>query len=245
MKPFAAALAGLVLVGGLALVVSRVSTGVGAFGPVYTVSELRAGLATNPHAWLGHTMLVRGVALGPACPPHASCVFAWPALVGADATRLGNSLVLSMGPANSLLALLRRLPLVRRLVPGPQLLRWGRPAVYRVRVRGAAGTPPRGTRHYEAVLLDPAPRGHGLMPIWQGPEVMPPQPVPRSTLPLGLRHLLERGAVHDAAAEDDGFAAGAGRVVGGDATHEALPRGLGHQVHGTAAEAAAGHAGGE
>ena len=184
MKPFAVALSGLVLVGGLALGVSTVSTGGGAFAPVYTVSELRAGLADNPRAWLGHTMLVRGVALGPACPPNASCVFAWPALVDADATGPGSSVPLSMGPANSLLALLRRLPLVGRLVPGQQLLRWGRPAVYRVQVRDAVGTSPRGTRHYEAVLLDPAPPGHGPMPIWQGPALMPSQPVPRSTLPL-------------------------------------------------------------
>jgi hypothetical protein len=182
MKPFAAALASLVLAGGLALVVSTVSTG--AFAPVYTVSELRAGLATNPHVWLGHTVLVRGVALGPVCPPNASCVFAWPTLVDADATGSGSSLLLSMGPANSLLALLRRLPLVGRLVPGPQLLRWGRPAVYRVQVWNAASMSPRKTRHDKAVLLDPAPPGHGPMPIWQGPAVMPPQPVPRSTLPL-------------------------------------------------------------
>jgi hypothetical protein len=249
MKPFAVALAGLVLAGGLALAVSTVSTGVGAFGPVYTVSELRADLADNPHAWLGHTVLVRGVALGLACPPNASCVFAWPALVDADATGPGSFLPLSMGPANPLLALLRRLPLVGRFVPGPQLLRWGRPAIYRVQVQDAAGTSPNGTRRYAAVLLDPAPPGHGPMPAWRGImwPVMPPQPqpVPGSTMPLRLRHLLERGAVHDAAAEDDGVAAGAGGVVGGDAAREALPRGLGHQVHGTAAEAAAGHAGGE
>jgi hypothetical protein len=184
MKPFAVALTGLVLAGGLALVVSTVSTGVGAFGPVYTVSELQAGLADNPHAWLGHTVLVRGVALGPACPSNASCVFAWPALVDADAPPLRSFLPLSMGPANPLLALLRRLPLVGRLVPRPQLLRWGRPASYRVQVQDAAGTSPNGTRRYAAVLLDPAPPGHGPMPVWQGPALMPPQPVLRSTMPL-------------------------------------------------------------
>jgi hypothetical protein len=181
MKPFAVALAGLMLAGGLALVVSTVSTG--AFAPVYTVSELRVGLADHPHVWLGQTMLVRGVALGLACPPNASCVVAWPALGDADATRPDSTLPLSMGPPNSLLALLRRLPLVGRLVPAPQLLRWGRPAVYRIQVRDTAGTSPKGTRHYEAVLLDPAAPGHGPMPIWQGPALMPPQPVPRSTLP--------------------------------------------------------------
>ena len=190
MKPFAVALTGLVLAGGLALVVSTVSTGVGAFGPVYTVSELQAGLADNPHAWLGHTVRVRGVALGRglglglSCPSNASCLFSWPALVDADATGPHSVLPLSMGPANPLLALLRRLSLVGRLVPGPQLLRWGRPAIYRVQVQDAADTPPKGTRHYAAVLLDPAPPGHGPMPIWQGPALMPPQPMPRSTMPL-------------------------------------------------------------
>ena len=190
MKPFAVALAGFVLAGGLALVVSTVSTGVGAFGPVYTVSELRAGLAHNPHAWLGRTVLVRGVALGLglglglSCPSNASCVFAWPALVDADATGPHSVLPLSIGPANPLLALLRRLSLVGRLVPGPQLLRWGRPAIYRVQVQHAAGRSPKGTQHCRVVLLDPALPGHGPMPIWQGPAVMPPQPVPRSTLPL-------------------------------------------------------------
>jgi hypothetical protein len=184
MKPFAVALSGLVLAGGLALVVSTVSTGVGALGPVYTVSELQAGLADNPHAWLGHTVLLRGVALVPACPPNASCVVAWPALVDAEAPPPRSYLPLSMGPANPLLALLRRLPLVGRLVPGPQVLRWGRPARYRVQVQDAAGTSPNGTRHYAAVLLDPAPPGQGPMPVWQGPALLPPQRVPRSTMPL-------------------------------------------------------------
>jgi hypothetical protein len=72
-----------------------------------------------------------------------------------------------MGPANPLLALLRRLPLVGRLVPGPQLLRWGRPAIYRVQVQDAAGRSPNATRHYAAVLLDPAPV-LGPAPVWRG-----------------------------------------------------------------------------
>jgi hypothetical protein len=190
MKPFAVALAGLMLAGGLALVVSTVSTDVGAFGPVYTVSELRARLADNPRAWLGHTVLVRGVALGLglglSCPSNASCAVAWPALVDADVAGPGSYLPLSMGPANPLLALLRRLPLVERLVPGPQLLRWGRPAIYRVQVQDVAGTSAHGTQRYAAVLLDPAPPGHGPLPAWHGPAwpVMPPQPVPRTTMPL-------------------------------------------------------------
>ena len=180
MKRFTIALAGLALAGGLALVVSTVSTGVGAFGPVYTVSALRARLADHPHTWLGHTVLVRGVALAPPCPPTASCAFAWPALVDADAAGPGSYLPLSMGPANPLLAQLRRLPLVGRLVPGPQLLEWGRPAIYRVQIQDVAGTSPNGTRHDAAVLLDPAPPGHGPLPVWYGPAwpVMPPQPAP-------------------------------------------------------------------
>jgi hypothetical protein len=132
------------------------------------------------------TVLVRGVALGLACSPTASCAFARPALVDADAARPGSYLALSMGPANPLLAQLRRLPLVGRLVPGPQLLEWGRPAIYRVQIQDAAGTSPNGTLHDEAVLLDPAPPGHGPLPAWHGPAwpVMPPQPVPRTTMPL-------------------------------------------------------------
>jgi hypothetical protein len=192
MKPFAVALVSLVLVGGLALVASTVSHGASAFGPVYTVSGLAAGLADNPRAWMGRTVLVRGVAGWPSCPPNASCAFAWPSLIDAGAS-MGRMLPLSMGPADPLLALLRRLPLVGRLVPGWQVLHWGRPAIYRVQVQDVAGTSRNGAPHYRVLLLDPAPPGHGPMPIWHGlvwhapPTKLPiAEPLPPITAPNAI-----------------------------------------------------------
>src|SRR5205085_514286 len=79
MKPYAVPLAGLVLAGGLDLVVPTVSTGGGALARVCRVCDLQAGLADNPQAGLGHTVLVLVVALGRACPSNSACVFAWPA----------------------------------------------------------------------------------------------------------------------------------------------------------------------
>jgi len=62
----AGATLGVVL--GLALLVGLVAAVAGrpssVTGPVYTVAEVRAGLARQPTAWAGRTLLVRGVAAG-------------------------------------------------------------------------------------------------------------------------------------------------------------------------------------
>jgi hypothetical protein len=72
-------LLGLVASIGLGL---EATQGNGARGPVYRVAQIAGGLSRDPEAWLGHTVLVRGVAsvaacvqppTGPLCGPHASC----------------------------------------------------------------------------------------------------------------------------------------------------------------------------
>jgi hypothetical protein len=224
MKPLVMALAALVLAGGLALVVATSSKGAFALGPVYTVAQLRAGLADNPRAWIGRTLLVRGVAIGPiglSCPPNASCPLAWPALIDAGAgngptlplvavsvgrvlripsVSVGRVLPLSLGPADPLLALLRRLPLVGRLVPGPQVLRWGKPTIYRVQVQDVAGPSPNAALPYRVLLLDPGPYplpAGGPLPIWRGPAwgTMPAKPatvmpIARPLPPITMPHAM-------------------------------------------------------
>lgn len=183
MKRIIVALAGIALAVGLALVVSG---GVAAVGPVYTVSELRADLAHDPQAWLGHTVLVRGMPVGApvSCPATASCAFMPLGLMDPPASRPGSYLLLSMGPPNPLLALLRRLPLVGRFMPGPQLLRWTTPAIYRIQIQGTAGTSRGVPARYEALLLDAAPPAHGPLPIWRGYRVLLVKPVGPVIVPV-------------------------------------------------------------
>jgi hypothetical protein len=74
---------------------------------------------------------------------------------------LGPSLAvvpLSLAPAGTdpLLAAARRLTLVGSVLPPPQVVHWGRVAVYRVQLRalpGAFG----GSASFQALLLDAAP----------------------------------------------------------------------------------------
>jgi hypothetical protein len=59
---------------------------------------------------------------------------------------------------HTLLASLRRIPLLGRLVPPAQEVRWGVPATYRVQLRRAAAKSCTSQLCIEAILLDPAPR---------------------------------------------------------------------------------------
>lgn len=56
MRRIVLGITGVVLVAGLALVATRFTTP----APVYTVAQVQAGLARDPGAWTGRTVLVRG-----------------------------------------------------------------------------------------------------------------------------------------------------------------------------------------
>lgn len=89
---------------------------------VYTVDQVRAGLTQDPSAWVGHTILVRGVLQGPLtfcgqanpCPPET----------------LG-----LMDDGNAILAPDQYLPVVAQASLDIQRPRYNVPATYRVLVR--------------------------------------------------------------------------------------------------------------
>jgi hypothetical protein len=137
---------------------SALSTpGIAADGPTYAVADLQRRVIRDPGRWIGPTVLVRGrVAMDRSWKAPDSIVTRFD-LIDPGAPRGTPGLALAWGGADPLLAALRRLPLIGRLAPRPQVLRWGAPATYRVRLRAsdalACATPP----CYEALLLDAAP----------------------------------------------------------------------------------------
>ena len=134
-------LALIIAAGGAGLIqVARSHT---ALDRVYTVAQVRAGLARNPRAWVGRTVLVHGtlVVMAFACPDVGGfkCTpIQWEEL---DPDAPGpQPLILAPAPASPLLALVHRIPLVGPLMPWPQPLREG-PGVYRVQLRAPSHCP--------------------------------------------------------------------------------------------------------
>jgi hypothetical protein len=199
MKRGITALIGLVLAVGL--VVTIVAGGV-APEPIYTIAQVRAGLAHDRAAWVGRSVLVRarvmaallgrgafslGVPLSdyvvtkgrwepPRCittstgcpsplagliPPgtipdlHLQLKPAWPHMSPVLWVRPQSPAPWIRPPHPApWLAFLRRLPLLRRVLPGPQQGRWGVYTVYRVQIlpphRSRCAPTPCG----DALLLD-------------------------------------------------------------------------------------------
>jgi hypothetical protein len=132
-------------------------------GAVYTVAQVQAGLADHPRAWLGWTVRVRGLVVpcqadtaDPNLPPFQSCG-GWPLdLLDSGSPGTGAFLRLSWSTQNPLLAAVRRLPLVGRLLPAPAAPARTTLATYRVRLRVAPSAVCSGTPCYEALVLDTA-----------------------------------------------------------------------------------------
>jgi hypothetical protein len=145
----------ILLVAALALVLgaggaAAIRTSQRADGPVYTVAEVQAHLERNPGAWVGRTLLVRGMVGGePAYDPS-------PSLVDASASPAVDPLPLAREGPDPLWAFLRCLPWLASLAPRAQALHWGEAAVYRVRVQAQTQTYCGASVCYEAVLLDAA-----------------------------------------------------------------------------------------
>jgi hypothetical protein len=138
---------------------------------------LRAAVAADPAALVGHTVLVRGAIIGGWCPATASCVFGRPALVDASRGFAMGWLPVAVGRASGLLALLRRVPLLSRIVPGPQQVQWGATRVYRVELRVASGYTCGTGPCYDALLPDAAlPTSPTLRVLWS--RIVP---LPRAT----------------------------------------------------------------
>jgi hypothetical protein len=130
-----------------------------ALRPVYTVAQVQDGLAHHLGDWLGRTVQVRGVAVlclsldAQQASPFCGQGTTW--LLDAGENNRGIPLV--WGTQDGMLAFLRRLPFVSRLVGPPQSLRWGLLATYQVQPH-AAGSARRSTRPcYEALLMDAVP----------------------------------------------------------------------------------------
>jgi hypothetical protein len=196
MKRTILALLGLAGAAGLMLVVMHQ---VGAASPVYTVTELRTSLTQDPRAWVGHVVLVRGTVTGCGfglpCPLVMAAVrcatrgpcppIGLPGMMLVDQptiSRLGG-LPVQLGAENPQLAVLRRLPLLGRVVPPPQVVHWGIPAVYRVQLqptqRSVCGSAP----CYAAVLEDAAPIVPMIRMVVPMPSTRPP-PVPLRPAPI-------------------------------------------------------------
>jgi hypothetical protein len=129
--------------------------GNGTRGPVYRVAQLASGLHRDPGAWLGHTVLVRGVAGVATCTQPPRRVLCGPLrFMLSDPDPAARWLDLTWTDGGPVLALLRRVPLLRSVVPAPQAIRWGAVAVYRIQLQVER---PCGAACYAVVLLDAAP----------------------------------------------------------------------------------------
>jgi hypothetical protein len=160
-------IAALVLVGALGYgtvrvgphVATVVSTlGIAADRPLYSVTELQWQLAHHPQGWIGRAVLVQGSAgsYHTWSPPDSIVLRITLRDPGAPPGTL--SLPLAWGNPDPLRASLRHLPLIGRLAPQPQVVRWGTLTTYRVRLRAApAGGSCSFLPCFEAVLLDAAP----------------------------------------------------------------------------------------
>jgi hypothetical protein len=128
-------------------------------GPVYSVDQVSAGLVRDPHAWLGRTLLVRGIVPAYYCPGpiSVSCPPTPPTTLHSAARASGRSLPLFFGSADPGTSILQSEPILRSLLPGPQHLLRGRAAVYRIRVQTLGGDVCGYWPCYAAVLIDAAP----------------------------------------------------------------------------------------
>jgi hypothetical protein len=110
---------------------------------VYTVAQVRAGLLHNSGAWVGRTLLVRGlvircrlvegcVALPPGIP-RVGLVDGIPIIEMPRMAVLSQALPLQV-EEDPFRLFLRRIPLLRGVVPAPRQLSPAQPATYRVRL---------------------------------------------------------------------------------------------------------------
>jgi len=98
---------------------------------IYTVAQVQRGVQHDPRAWTGRIVRVRAVSGTRYCADRAGrhCVVE----IG-DTGSLDTPAPLALEAEDTVLALLRQLPLVGSTMPGPQVLHTGRTTVYRIAV---------------------------------------------------------------------------------------------------------------
>jgi hypothetical protein len=132
-------------------------------GPVYSVAQVEARLASHPRAWTDRTLLLRGVAVAVGghcdanlagvahvCPPARTALEDFGPTAGAP-------LPLALAGPGPLLTVARRVPLLVGLLPAPQVVNWGEVATYRAELRAISGEQCGAGLCYEAIVLDAAP----------------------------------------------------------------------------------------
>lgn len=131
---------------------AAIGAGHGNHARVYSLAVVQAGLARSPEAWVGRTIMVRGMVVTGSPADYPS-----PSLMDADAAAAVDPLPLARAGPDPLRAFLRRLPWLGSLASGAQAIRWDEVAIYRVQLRVQVRAHCDGIRCYEAVLLDAAP----------------------------------------------------------------------------------------
>jgi hypothetical protein len=132
----ARALSLLVVVSGLTLGCAVAAVCPARQAPVYSVTTVRAHLVHEPHAWLGRTVLVRALVEGCPFPPYVRTYSCPPAsLVDGGTAADGGTLRVAWAGVDALRASLRRIAVLDRLIPAPQVLHWGVVATYRIQLR--------------------------------------------------------------------------------------------------------------
>ena len=159
MKKFPSVVA-LLIVLSACLIAFAASSSMGGGGPTYSLAAVQAGIARAPAVWSGRTLRIaarlRAAYEDELCAPRAAyCDTRKHYLfdLAADApagTSIGGGLTavdagiapqapnpeltLLVGVPDPLLGRLRQIPLLKSLLPQPQAIRFGKDAVYRVRV---------------------------------------------------------------------------------------------------------------
>jgi hypothetical protein len=125
--------------------------------PACSVTALRQLVSRDPTAWLGRTVLAQGRAVRYHTWRAPDSIVTDNELLDADAPGGSPGLSLVWGRGDPLLTALRRLPLLGRLAPPMQAIRWGVRATYRVQLRLAPPASCAALPCIEAVVLDATP----------------------------------------------------------------------------------------
>ena len=129
-------------------------TSFAALSPPYAVTDVERLLAQAPGGWVGRTVMVQARATIDRTWDPPDNIVTRIVLVDPQSRASNLRLYLRWGSPDPLLATLRRLPVVGRFMPRPQLPLVGMPGIYRVRL---CCLPDWSTRSADVALVDADP----------------------------------------------------------------------------------------